>query len=357
MNLEQALNKAITNLESGELLTEAAVKVAVVDSVLRALGWDPADPSRFKPEFAVGKRRVDYALLDRGKPLVFIEAKHSDVKIGKGEDQLFGYANHQGVPLLVLTNGWNWDFYLSMAAGLPPDRRFYSLDLRLGDNVAEYVEFLGQHLQKDRVVSGKARLSAEGMLQNNKDREKARDAIPGVWSGLIEGREEILTDLLAEEVESTCGVKPAVSDVHAFLAGLKPSGSIAAPTPVLGPLPGPSPPPPKAKLKGFVFNGMRTECKSAVSTLAEVLKAFQLENPGFMDSLAPNTVAKTSRLVAREHTDLYANYDSYRGKVRDLGNGWWMGTHYSSARIRKYIRVACEVAGVKLGSQLKLIEE
>lgn len=356
MNLEHALNKAITNLKSGELASEAAVRSAVVDPVLQALGWDPADPSTFKPEFALDKRKVDYALFDHGKPLVFIEAKHSDVKIGKGEDQLFSYANHQGVPLLVLTNGWNWDFYLSMAAGRPPDRRFYSLDLRIDDNVAKYVRFLEQHLQKDRVVSGKAKLSAEDILQNKKDGEKARDAIPSAWSRLIEDRKEMLINLLAEAVERKCGFKPSDSHVHAFLAGLEPS-AIAEPPPLPDPLPGTAPPPPKAKLQGFVLNGNKTECNSAISTLAEVLKAFQLENPGFMDSLAPNTVAKTSRLVARERTDLYANYDSYRRKVRDLGNGWWMGTHYSGARIRKYIRVACEVAGVKLGSQLKLIEE
>ena len=304
MNLEQALNKAITNLESGELLSEAQVRAAVVDSVLRALGWDPADPSTFKPEFAVDKRKVDYALFDHGKPLVFIEAKHSDVKIGKGEDQLFSYANHQGVPLLVLTNGWNWDFYLSMAAGRPPDRRFYSLDLRLGDNVAEYVKFLAQHLQKDRVVSGEAKLSAEDILQNNKDREKARDAIPSVWSGLIESREEMLIDLLAEEVESKCGVRPSVSHVHAFLAGLKPS-AIADPPPP----PGPAPSPPKAKLQGFIFNGSRKECNTAIDTLTEILKTFQLENSQFMGALASETETKTRRLVATKRIDLYADYD------------------------------------------------
>lgn len=352
MNLEQALNKAITNLQSGELLSEAHVRAAVVDPVLRALGWDPADPSTFKPEFAVGKRKVDYALFDQGKPLVFIEAKHSDVKIGKGEDQLFSYANNQGVPLLVLTNGWYWDFYLSMAAGRPPDRRFYSLDLRLGDNVAGYVKFLEQHLQKNRVVSGKAKLSAEDILQNNKDREKARDSIPSVWSGLIENREEMLIDLLAEEVEGTCGIKPSVSHVHAFLAGLRPS-AIADPPPP----PGPAPSPPKAKLQGFIFNGSRKECNTAIDTLTEILKTFQLENSQFMGALASETKTKTRRLVATKRIDLYANYDRYGHRARDLGNGWWLGTNYGARSIRRFIKIACGVAGVKLGSQLKLIDE
>ena len=40
----------------------------------------------------------------------------------------------------------------------------------------------------------------------------------------------------------------------------------------------------------------------------------------------------------------------------DLGNGWWLGHNLSTGAIRKKIQVACEIAGVTFGSQLKLIE-
>ena len=105
MSLEQTLRKVVGRLNSGDLDNEAQVKSAVVLPVLRELGWDDADPNAFKPEFAVDRRFVDYALLDHGNPRVFIEAKHVGAKVGKGEDQLFGYASNRGVPLLVLTNG------------------------------------------------------------------------------------------------------------------------------------------------------------------------------------------------------------------------------------------------------------
>ena len=39
-----------------------------------------------------------------------------------------------------------------------------------------------------------------------------------------------------------------------------------------------------------------------------------------------------------------------------LENGWWLATNNGTALKRKYIQIACEVAGVKFDSQLKLIE-
>ena len=59
------------------------------------------------------------------------------------------------------TDGNRWDFYLSMAEGVPSERRFYRLELQLEHKIPEYVDFLEQHLRKGRVVSGEARIVAE----------------------------------------------------------------------------------------------------------------------------------------------------------------------------------------------------
>ena len=361
MSLEQTLRTVIGRLNSGSLDNEAQVKSAVVLPVLRELGWDDADPDAFKPEYAVDRRFVDYALLDHGKPLVFIEAKHAGAKVGKGEEQLFGYASNKGVPLLALTNGWFWDFYLSMAEGPPTDRRFYSLDLHRGDKISEYVAFLDQHLRKVRVVSGGARLSAEELLSNNRQRQRAREMIPEAWRALVKERDEILRDLLAERVESKCGAKPDFSDVDAFLTslraleqakGLMPS----PPDSPKGPLPTALVSKKKAKIKGFVFRGQRKECKTAIGTLAEVLNVFQREDSEFMNRFAPKTIRPKRRLVARNQAELYKDA-RFASKSRDLENGWWLGTNYGSDTIRKFLKTACDEAGIKLGDQLELIEE
>ena len=135
MSLEQTLRNAVYHLRSGRLMNEAQVKQAVILPVLRALDWDDTDPEAFRPEYSVGKGLVDYALLDHGQALVFVEAKRVGNLDAGGEEQLFRYAAHNGVPLLVLTDGNLWNFYLSMAPGVPRSGGFtiwncYSLKTR-----------------------------------------------------------------------------------------------------------------------------------------------------------------------------------------------------------------------------------
>lgn len=85
---------------------------------------------------------MDYALLCHGCPQIFIEAKRRGVLDVRAEEQLFGYTSDQGVPLPVLTDGDHWDFFLSMADGLPEDRRFCHLKLFHEAEIPQYMEFL-----------------------------------------------------------------------------------------------------------------------------------------------------------------------------------------------------------------------
>ena len=218
MSLEQILRMAVERIRSRSLENEAQVKQAIILPILRALDWDDTDPSEFKPEFSVDKGWVDYALLPEGSgPLVFIEAKGLGRVDIAGEEQLFRYAVNKGVPFLILTDGDLWDFYLSMAAGDPAERRFYRAELTREERIPEYARFLDTHLRKTRVVSGEARRSAEKRHESNREREKARKAIPGAWRTLLETPDEMLRDLLAEEVERSCGTKPEPEDVASFL--------------------------------------------------------------------------------------------------------------------------------------------
>ena len=82
---------------------------------------------------------VDTALGEfRGEvlnPLVFIACKRPVRLSSAGESQLFEYALNRGVPLLVLTDGGQWDLYLAMAVGEPARRRLEGPRLRDGDLV------------------------------------------------------------------------------------------------------------------------------------------------------------------------------------------------------------------------------
>ena len=365
LSLEQTLRNAAGHIGAGRLENEAQVKQAAILPVLRALGWDDGDPESFRPEYPVAGRRVDYALLDRdrGRPLVFIEAKRIGSADAGGEEQLFGYAANQGVPFLVLTDGDRWDFYLAMAAGIFEERRFYRLELsRLEHKAGEYVNFLEKHLQKDHVVSEAARRSAEELHRSNQDQAQAREAIPHAWGILLQEPDERLCNLLAETVESECGTKPELDDIEAFLKSLSstPMRPESGPGRV-SPSPDPATPRPdfsqraRTRIVGFVLGEERVETRTAISALTELLLRLERNDPDFMERFALKTVRRTRRLVAREREDLSRKSDIIKYSTK-LENGWWLRTNLSTRRIREHIETACDVAGIKFGSQLTLIE-
>lgn len=369
MSLEKTLKVAVERISSGSLENEAQVKQAIIVPILRALDWDDTNPAEFKPEFSVGKGWVDYALLpEGGGPLVFIEAKGLGRVDILGEEQLFRYAVNRGVPFLILTDGDLWDFYLSMAAGDPAERRFYRAELTREERIPEYARFLDSHLQKTRVVSGEARRAAEKRHESNREREKARKAIPGAWRTLLETPDEMLRDLLAEEVERSCGTKPEPEDVVSFLQE-RLSPALPKTTRVDQPTPRPRPsssssttpePPNKKKptrILGYILDNKQVETGFSNRTLGELVKEFGRRDPEFMVRLAAQTSGPKRQLVARSRHDLYTDRPDFVEKASmDLENGWWLGHHLSTGEIRKRIKIACEVAGVRFGSQLKLIE-
>lgn len=374
MSLEAVLKKAVERINSGSLTNEAQVKQSVIVPILRALDWDDSDPAEVVPEFSVDNGRVDYALLrSGGGPLVFIEAKGLGGVDIKGEEQVFRYAVNRGVPFLILTDGNLWDFYLSMAAGEPPDRQFYRVELTNEERIPEYVESLEMYLRKNRVVSEQARLDAEQRLKDNRERGKARQAIPGVWKTLLETPDDMLRDLLAEEVARECGTRPRLDDVEAFLKRLSseavqppprprpPRSTTASTTPrrqsiESGSASSQSMRNRQSRIVGFVLGDKEATLGNATQTLAGVLNEFARRDSGFMERFADQTASETRRLVARNRDELYINSPHLVENSLDLENGWWLATNSNTGQKREYIKVACEVAGVEFGSKLTLIE-
>ena len=369
MNLEEVLELVIQRIRSGSLENEAQVKQAVIVPILRALDWDDADPAEFVPEYSVDSGRVDYALLgQKGAPLVFVEAKGIGRVDLAGEEQLFRYAVNRGVPFLILTDGDLWDFYLSMAAGVPAERRFYRAKLTREERVAEHCRFLQKHLRKSRVVSHEARRAAEQLHESNQEREKAREAMPGVWRSMLGRPDDMLRDLLMEQVASECGTMPEQDDVESFLKACLSDGVPEvsdAPAPATKPRQRKSSPEPQpatsrgtGRITGYILENRAVETGAAYRTLAEVLKEFHRRDPNFMERFADKTATRRRRLVARNREDLYPYSPELAEKMSlDLENGWWLGHNLNAETIRRRIKTACEIAGVRYGSELKLIEE
>ena len=71
---------------------ETRTRMALIDPLLQALGWDTSEPAVVRPEYSAGNGRADYALLGETRnPVAFIEAKRLSEPLEKPntQDQVF----------------------------------------------------------------------------------------------------------------------------------------------------------------------------------------------------------------------------------------------------------------------------
>ncbi len=107
-------------------MLEWRTRYALIDPLLRALGWDTGDPEMCFIEWPVRDTggRVDYALFIDGyvagiaagaeTPVVLVEAKAMNVKLNRHVKDLEKYADGSGLQIgdvAVLTNGRQWWLY------------------------------------------------------------------------------------------------------------------------------------------------------------------------------------------------------------------------------------------------------
>ena len=90
---------------------ETRTRMALIDPLLQALGWDVADPSAVMPEYDVSGKRADYALLSGNSVVVFLEAKRLDESLSNHRSQIVAYASELGIKFPALTNGNEWEVY------------------------------------------------------------------------------------------------------------------------------------------------------------------------------------------------------------------------------------------------------
>jgi predicted type IV restriction endonuclease len=93
---------------------ESATRAVLIDPIIRALGWDIANPYMVEVERTFNNTRVDYALLDINSDVkVIIEAKPlgSDIENKKRLLQIISYALTYGIKDVVISNGIRWIHY------------------------------------------------------------------------------------------------------------------------------------------------------------------------------------------------------------------------------------------------------
>lgn len=116
--------------------SEALTRYALIDPLLRGLGWDTGDPSQVMPEYRSAAGSADYALLGMtGKPQIIVEAKKLGTQLDfKVRGQVTGYCQEEGIPYAVITDGRLWELYDVFKPVAMKDSIITTLDL--GDSPA-----------------------------------------------------------------------------------------------------------------------------------------------------------------------------------------------------------------------------
>lgn len=263
------------------------------------------------------------------------------------ERQLLEYAFLAGVPLAILTDGQEWNFFLPGEQGDYGERRVYKLDIVERD-ISESASRLSRYLEYNAIISGKAIEAAREDYRNASRDRLMKATLPRAWVRLVEEEDELLLELVAERVESLCGYKPDPDTVARFLRE-NISLQTSPPKP-------PGPPALQPRSVGFVLNGQYYPARNASNVLVSVFETLSQRDRTFLERFAALPKhGRTRRYLARRPEDLYPGHPDlcYKYSVQ-LSTGWWLGTNLSRAQIERIIEMACEVAGVKYGRELSV---
>lgn len=369
MTLTNHIEDVRAGIKAGRYGNEASVSQGIVLRLLQALGWPTYDTQVVCPEFSLSGRRVDYGLCHpSNKPVGFIEVKQIGQSDG-AERQLFEYAFHVGVPLAILTDGQEWNFFLPAEQGDYSERRVYKLDV-LEREVAESVARLERYLSYPRVSSGAAIAAAREDYRNVSRSRQMLSTLPEAWSKLVLEEDDLLLELLADKVESLCGFKPDVDTVARFFrenVGLHkhlqaapqasrpppPATPIASPTASVIPISSPVPTT-RHGSTGYTFDGRFVACRNGREVLVSVFEDLARRDSTFLERFAARPKhGRTRRYLARTPDELYPGRpDLAREHFFKLESGWYVGTNVSHARIERIIEMACEVSRVRYGKEL-----
>lgn len=114
----KALAEKIEQMKDG-IASEEATKTAFVLPFINILGYDIFDPTEVVPEFTADMgikkgEKVDYAIMQGGKPILIMECKPCYEKLDLHDSQLYRYFATTKCRFAILTNGIEYRIYTDL---------------------------------------------------------------------------------------------------------------------------------------------------------------------------------------------------------------------------------------------------
>ncbi|WP_230370705.1 hypothetical protein [Paludibacterium denitrificans] len=192
----------------------------------------------------------------------------------------------------------------------------------------------------------------------------------------MEDEDEMLLEIVSDKVESLCGFKPAPDTVARFLKSRTkggvvmgahryqaPQSRISQPTsqaPIApAPIQRPAAPPARKGAAfptsiGFVLDGQHHAGRNACDVMIQAFETLAARDASFPERFAALPKhGRTRRYLSKTRDELYPDRpDLCREYSTKLKSGWWVSTNHSRATIRRIIEMACDVVGLRFGSDL-----
>ncbi len=354
----ERLEKIKKDIINSQYPNEISVIDGIIKPLLHALNWDIFDTiDNVIPEYSIAGKRVDIALCYQKKSYVFVECKRMGGIDDNAQEQLLNYAFHEGVPMAILTDGRHWNFYLPAEQGKFRERQFYQLDLVERETV-DIKNKLNRYLKREFVISGKA---IENAKKDYKDVKKDKEIItqlPKAWKALIEDKDELLVEVLAEKVESMCGYKVSEKAVLYFLhtLNLKENKKIEKPVKTISNNNNLMNNKTNLQKPWFEFRGKTYSAKSNVDMVVQIIPLlFPDGDLSLIEKSHDKRInTKARSLVSRDINTLYKNKDRgwIEGKYRKISPGWYIGTNYGTSDYKDKIKAICELCGIAYDEEL-----
>lgn len=147
--------------------------MSLIVPLFQLLGYDVFNPTEFCPEYTadVGIKKgekVDYAILEDGKPVILIECKSCTEQLDKHSSQLFRYFGTTPAKFGILTNGIVYRFYTDLEEANKMDLvPFLEIDLlNLKDSsINELKKFCKGNFDKEKIFSTAEELKYTSLIK------------------------------------------------------------------------------------------------------------------------------------------------------------------------------------------------
>lgn len=198
--LAEYVEQSQSLIDASPQMDEQNTRRKLIEPLLELLGWDMLSPEvelEYSVQMGVGTKKVDYALMLEGTPVVFVEAKGVDSSISDSHrSQLKSYMRQTGVDWGLLTNGVRFELLKRKKGGDRPDE--VSLGTFSLQELTDNIHFL-RALSKDSIETGEAERIAENIEATQRAATHLRENKESIANQIT----QVVTDEVGDSVSQT----------------------------------------------------------------------------------------------------------------------------------------------------------